>query len=68
MCIICIYTIYIHVYFFPIRVFFHGHRRPTGQHVKGGDHLLFNTNIQTFICNSTCDMTITYFFNRNACI
>ena len=72
---VCIYIyIYIYIYiqymyvFFSIRVFFHEHRRHTGQQVKGGDHLLFNTNIQTFICNSTCDMTITYFFNRNACI
>ena len=55
------------VFFFSIRVFFHGHWQLTGQQGKGGDHLIplchFHplTNIQTSICNFAREMTITYF-------
>ena len=55
-------------FFFSIRVFFHGQGRLTGQQGKGGDHFFIPlyhfhplTNIQTFICNFACEMTITYF-------
>ena len=66
-----LYTQIQSVFFFSIRVFFHGHWQLTGQQGKGGDHLipLYHfyplTNIQTFICNFACEMNIT-FFKRNA--
>ena len=51
--------------FLEIRVFFHVHWK------KGGNHLfilLYHfhplTNIQTFICNFACEMTITYFWSH----
>ena len=52
-------------YFFFIRVFFHETWRFARQQRKEGDYLSFNfhplTNIQTFICNFACEMTIIYF-------
>ena len=57
--------------FLEIRVFFHVHWRLTWQQGKGGNHLfilLYHfhplTNIQTFICNFACEMTITYFWSH----
>ena len=35
------------LFFFSIRVFFHGHWRLTGQQGKGGDHILFHSTIST---------------------
>ena len=60
--------------FFSIRVFFHGHWRPTGQQGKGGDHLLFHST------TSTCSRTfrhlfatfhvrwVSHIFNHTVCI
>ena len=55
-------------FFFSITVFFHGHWPFIGQQGKGGGpsfipiyHFHPLTNIQTFICNFTREMTITYF-------
>ena len=42
--------------FFSIRVFFHRHRRFTGQQGKGGDHLLFHST------TSTCSRTLRHLF------
>ena len=60
--------------FFSIRVFFHRHRRFTGQQGKGGNHLLFHST------TSTCSWALRHLFatlhvrwlssifNRNACV
>ena len=60
--------------FFSIRVFFHGYWQLTGQHGKGGDHLLYHST------NSTGSRTfrllfptlharwLSHIFNHNACI
>ena len=52
--------------FFSIRVFFHEYWRLTGQQGKRGSHLFILlyrfhplTNIQAFICDFACEMTIT---------
>ena len=37
----------IHIFFFSIRIFFHGHWRLTGQQGKGGDYLLFHSTTST---------------------
>ena len=37
----------IHIFFFSIRIFFHGHWRLTGQQGKGGDYLLFHATTST---------------------
>ena len=56
------------IVFFFYQGFPHRHWRFTGQQGKGGNHsfiLLYHlhplTNIETFICNFACEMTITYF-------
>ena len=60
-------SIYRIFFFFSIRFFFHAHWQLAGHQGKAGDHLipLYNfhplTNIQTFVCNFACEMTITYF-------
>ena len=60
--------------FFSIRVFFHRHRRFTGQQGKGGNHLLFHST------TSTCSWALRHLFatlhvrwlssifNRNTCL
>ena len=35
------------MFFFSIKIFFHGHWRLTGQQGKGGDHLLFHSTTST---------------------
>ena len=60
--------------FFSIRIFFHGHRRLTGQQGEGGDYLLFHsitsTRSRTFrYLFATLHVTwLSHIFNRIACI
>ena len=62
------------LFFFSIRVFFHGHWRLTGQQGKGGDHLLFHsttsTRSQTFrhLFATLHVRWLSHIFNRTACI
>ena len=42
-----LYVTFFFFFFFPIRVFFHGHWQLTGQQGKGGDHLLFHSSTST---------------------
>ena len=59
---------------FSTRVFFHRHRRYTGQQGKGGDHLLFHsttsTRSRTFrhLFATLHVRWLSHIFNRNACI
>ena len=59
--------------FFSIRVFFHGHRRLTGQQEKGADHLLFHlttsTRWQTFrhLFTTLHVRSLSHIFNCTAC-
>ena len=54
------------VFFFSIRLFFHGHWQLTGQQGKWRNHLIplyhfhMLTNIQTFICNFTREMNVSF--------
>ena len=62
------------MFFFSIRVFFHGHWRLTGQQGKQGDHLLFHST--TFTRSRTSRHLfvtlhvrwLSHIFNRSACI
>ena len=58
--------------FFPIRVFFHGPWRLTGQQEKGGDHLLFqsitSTPSRTFRHLFVTLHMRSSIFNRTACV
>ena len=66
--------LYFSIYFFSIRVFFHGHWRLTGQQGKGGDLLLFHsttsTRSRTFrhLFTTLHVRWLSLIFNRNACI
>ena len=59
--------------FFSIRVFFHGHRRLTGQQEKGADHLLFHlttsTRWRTFrhLFTTLHVRSLSHIFNCTAC-
>ena len=61
-------------FFFSIRIFFHGHWRPTGQQEKGGDHFLFHSTTsirsRTFrhLCSTLRVRWLSQIFNRNAYI
>ena len=59
--------------FFSIRIFFHGHRRLTGQQEKGADHLLFHlttsTRWRTFrhLFTTLHVRSLSHIFNCTAC-
>ena len=59
--------------FFSIRVFFHGHRRLTGQQEKGAEHLLFHlttsTRWRTFrhLFTTLHVRSLSHIFNCTAC-
>ena len=62
------------LFFFSIRVFFHGHWQLTGQQGKGGDHLLFHSTTsipsQTFrhLFATLQVRWLSHIFNHNTCI
>ena len=64
----------IHIFFFSIRIFFHGHWRLTGQQGKGEDYLLFHsttsTRSRTFrhLFATLHVRWLSHIFNRIACI
>ena len=61
--------------FFCYQGYLHSHWRFTGQQGKEGGpsfiplyHFHPLTNIETFICNFACEMTITYFYSQRLCL
>ena len=62
------------IFFFSIRIFFHGHWRLTGEQGKGREHLLFHsttsTRSRTFrhLFATLHVRWLSHIFNRTACI